>query len=195
MAERFEDRQSVSSLSCVFRSINRRTRVFRKDCDGSTAIEFPFVILPFLMFFVASVELGQLYFASQKLQQAAESLGRPIRTSTPVDFTSTRELIRQSLCSNEGGPLRGFFDCDKIRVDIRSPSDWSGAEMSNDYDKMQREGDALSLPEPGRIAIVRVGYPLPDFLNFNFFPGSSTDGNGRPVRMIAGVAAFRVEPR
>lgn len=168
---------------------------FRNDCSGSTAIEFSMLIIPALMFFAAVVEIGYLYYASQKVQLAADSVGRPIRTSSLAPVRNIGDLISQKLCSNQGGMLKGIFDCSKIRVDVRSPEDWQSADMSNDYDNMQTPTDSLSLPAPGKIAIVRVGYPLPDFLGFNLFPGSARDGNGRPVRMISGVSAFRVEPQ
>ncbi len=195
MAKSFGVIQSPSPRSGACGPGKAQKLSFRNDCRGTTAIEFSILIIPALMFFAAVVEIGFLYYATQRLQLAADSIGRPIRTSSLASVSSMADLIREKLCSNNGGLLKGTFDCDKIRVDIRSPEDWSKADMSNDYDNMQLPSGSVALPAPGKVAIVRVGYPLPNFLGFNFFPGSAKDGSGKSVRMISGVSAFRVEPQ
>lgn len=168
---------------------------FAHNRSGVTSVEFSLIILPFLMFFGTVLEIGNLYCSSQMLQLAAERIGRPIRTNSRASGATLGALIGATLCGRNGGLLDGSFDCDKIRVDIRSPDDWSHADMSNNYGAMQKSTDAVAQPAPGRIAIVRVGYPLPQIFNFSLFPGATTDPNGKPVRMIAGVSAFRVEPQ
>ena len=168
---------------------------FARDCRGVTSVEFSLIIAPFLMFFGATLEIGNLYYSSQMLQLAAESIGRPIRTNRMDSGATLGALIGAKLCARNGGLLDGSFDCDKIRVDIRSPDEWSQADMSNNYGAMQKATDAVAPPAPGRIAIVRVGYPLPQIFNISLFPGAATGPNGKPVRMIAGVSAFRVEPQ
>jgi len=194
-ANTFGDQRKPASAG-VRRSLRSGRISFRLDNRGATAVEFSIVIIPFLMFLSAIIEIGHLYYSAQMLQIAADSIGRPVRTSTLAAGTTIGALIEERLCSRTGGMLRGSFQCDKIRVDIRSPADWRSANMANDYNGMdQTRVSVIAPPGPGQIAIVRVGYPLPEFLNFNFFPGATTDAGGRTVRMISGVAAFRVEPR
>lgn len=188
--------QPNSTSAAARRSLHARCVSFRLDNRGTTAVEFAILIIPFLMFFAAIVEIGHLYYSAQMLQLAADSIGRPIRTSSLAAGTTLGALIEERLCSNSGGMLRGSFRCEMIRVDIRSPADWRSADMTNNYAGMDQARENVIIPPgPGQIAIVRVGYPLPELLNSNLFRNSTTGANGPIVRMISGVAAFRVEPR
>ena len=102
-----------------------------------------------------------------------------------------------------GGALHGLFNCSKVRVDIGSPDKWNAANMANEYESLKADrAAALNPPAPGRIAILRVGYPLPEFAGLFGVDSSGefkqiTEGtqmhDGRRVRMIMGIAAFRVE--
>ncbi|MGL1590454.1 TadE/TadG family type IV pilus assembly protein, partial [Vibrio parahaemolyticus] len=58
----------------------RIVRRFKRDDKGSTAIEFAFVIGPFLFLIFATIEVAMVFFASQLLETATADAARLILT-------------------------------------------------------------------------------------------------------------------
>lgn len=169
-------------------------RNFPRNASGAVALEFAIVALPFFALLFATLEIGLFYFFSSQLQMAAELASRDLMTGSLASGTTLQKFIDDKLC-HSGGLLNGLLDCTKLRVDIGSPDTWSNADVSNNYSDLGNDRQAtISPPAPGRIGILRIGYPLPEF---GGLIGAGDTGivnlNGERVRMIMGIAAFRVE--
>ena len=167
---------------------------FARSASGAAALEFALVALPFFALLFATLEIGLFYFFSSQLQMAAELASRELLTGSLASGTTVQQFIDNKLCQS-GGLLNGLLDCSKLRVEIGSPDNWSAADASNDYSGLNDDPAALINPATaGRISILRIGYPLPEFAGLI---GASNTGvvvhNGQRVRMIMGIAAFRVE--
>lgn len=177
-------------------------RNFTRNVSGVAAIEFALVSVPFFGVLFAVMEIGLFFFYASTLQMATELASRKIMAGTLSPETTVESFINSELCQNKR-LLKGLFDCSKIRVDIGSPNSWSAADVANDYENLNADRKALANPPaPGRIGILRVGYPKPVFFNLfgigddheikQITEGTTIEG-GRRVRMIMGIAAFRVE--
>lgn len=180
--------------------LNRRD--FTGNASGAAALEFALIAIPFLSLLFAIMQIGLFFFYTSRLQMAAEISSRKIMTGSIVQGTTVQSFIANELCQ-DGGALHGLFDCSKVRVDIGSPDSWNVANIANEYARLKADRAAsLNPPAPGRIAILRVGYPLPEFFSLFGVDSSGevqqiTEGTqiheGQRVRMIMGTAAFRVE--
>lgn len=173
---------------------NRSVSDFSRSASGAAALEFALIALPFFALLFATLEIGLFYFFSSQLQMAAELASRELMTGSYASGTTVQKFIDDKLCQS-GGLLRGLLDCSKLRVDIGSPDTWSKADVSNNYTGFDNNLQAtINPPAPGRIGILRIGYPLPEFAGLI---GAGDTGivtlNGERVRMIMGIAAFRVE--
>lgn len=167
---------------------------FVRSASGAAALEFALVALPFFALLFATLEIGLFYFFSNQLQLAAEIASRELLTGSLASGTTVQQFIDDKLCQS-GGLLNGLLDCSKLRVEIGSPDNWSAADVSNDYAGLNDNRTASINPAAaGRISILRIGYPLPEFAGLI---GAQNTGvvvhNGQRVRMIMGIAAFRVE--
>lgn len=181
---------------------------------GTTAIEFAMISVPFLGLIGAIFETGTVYFRTAQLQMATESASRAVLThSLPAGYTYDK-LVRERLCtwknadgttgSVQPGTLGQMFDCDQLQVDVQALSSWSGS--TNNSLPTHLRTDAITLPAPGQIAIVRVVYPMTVLMGL--VGGSPMTGGGgyKQIRngqtqsgstwtyKLMGIAAFRVEP-
>ena len=167
---------------------------FARNESGVAAVEFALVALPLFALLFAIMEIGLIHFYSSNLQMAAEIASRELMLGALAPQTTLQKFIDEKLCYT-GGPLKSLFDCSKLRVEIDSPESWETSDTKNNYNAFSNNLNAIiDPPAPGRIGIVRIGYPLPEFAGLI---GAGDIGivnfNGQRVRMIMGLAAFRVE--
>lgn len=172
-----------------------RQSSFPRNTSGAAAIEFALIAIPFFALLFATLEIGLFHFYSSQLQMAAELASRELMTGSLASGTTLQKFVDTKLCQ-KGGLLGVFANCnDLLRVDIGSPDSWKSADVANNYLGYGNDRQKVIVPPaPGRIGVLRIGYPLPEF---GGFIGAEQTGvvtyNGQRVRMIIGVAAFRVE--
>lgn len=189
-------RKSVATdlLKICWRRRHYSSTDFARSASGAAALEFALVALPFFTLLFATLEIGLFYFYSSQLQMAAEIASRELLTGSLASGTTVQQFIDNKLCQS-GGLLNGLLDCSKLRVEIGRPDNWSAADVSNDYAGLDDNRTALINPAAaGSISILRIGYPLPEFAGLIGAPNTGVvEHNGQRVRMIMGIAAFRVE--
>ena len=177
-------------------------RAFATSVSGAAAIEFAMVSIPFFGALFAIMEISLFFFYASTLQMATELASRKIMTGTLAQATTVESFIASELCHDKG-ILKVMFDCSKLRIDVGAPDSWRAANVANEYENLGADRAAsVNPPAPGRIGILRVGYPKPVFFNLfgidesggvkQITEGTTMEG-GRRVRMIMGIAAFRVE--
>jgi Flp pilus assembly protein TadG len=190
----------------------RLRRGFAADRAGTTAVEFAMIAVPFLGLIGAIFETGTVYFRTAQLQMATETASRAVLTHSTAAGLTYKQFVDQNVCTwkSQGvvkpGTLSTMFDCDKIMVDVRNPSDWSSANTANDFFNSPNSGTSvIPMPAPGKIAIVRIAYPMTvisGILGGGVFAGQTygqiregqTYYNSAWTTMLMGIAAFRVEP-
>ncbi|MCC3247214.1 pilus assembly protein [Methylocystis sp. WRRC1] len=185
---------------------------FIADREGTTAVEFAMIAVPFLGLIGAIFETGTIYFRTAQLQMATETASRAVLTHSTAAGLTYKQFVDNNICTwkTQGvvkpGTLSTMFDCDKIMVDVRSPANWGAADTGNNfYNSPNAGGSVIAMPAPGQIAIVRIAYPMTvisGILGGGVFKGQSygqirtgqVQYNSAWTNMLMGIAAFRVEP-
>jgi len=164
---------------------------FRKNKDGTTAIEFAMVATPFLAMMFGIFGLGFFFFTTFTLENAVEQAGRLIRTGQVDALNMSEANFKTKVCER----LPVFVDCTQnLRVFVQSFPD--NAQNLNPLSCLAN-GDltGASAYNPGasdQIVLVTACYKweLPAKLPFLDLGNMGTSGD----RLIQAVATFRNEP-
>jgi Flp pilus assembly protein TadG len=158
--------------------------------EGSAAVEFGMVALPFILMVFAILELGLVFVTDSVLENATIETGRLVRTGQASAQSMTAAQFKTSLC----GRMSIFAaDCaGRATVDVRRipqfattpPDPMAGGSFNNGvltYDNGQ----------PGDLILVRVWYRQPLLTTF-LGQGLSRLNDG--AAMLTATTAFRNEP-
>src|SRR5262249_1810080 len=101
---------------------HRLTQRFMRKQDGSAAVEFSIVAIPFLALTFAILETALVFFASQTLESAVQDSARLIMTGQAQTSGWSADQFKQQVCTKMNG---GLFDCaNKLLVDVKSYSNF-----------------------------------------------------------------------
>ena len=86
--------------------------------DGSVAVEFAMIIVPFVYLTIAIIELAMMTAASNMLEAAVNESSRSIRTGQIQEQTALppQEAFEEELCSH----LFVIVDCDEVSFEVIS---------------------------------------------------------------------------
>lgn len=165
--------------------------------DGTAAVEFGLVALPFLLFVVAIVGYGLYFFTESSLEYGVEAASRKIRTgqvnsagTARPDHQMTSAEFKRSVCAAAGT----LIDCNKLRVHVQSRNSWSGisapacAKSNGDLsDSAGQDNDPVSQASGGasQIVMVTVCYKFDPATTFSFLMLPS---------ILQAATAFKSEP-
>ena len=170
-------------------------RLVRRD-DGSAAVEFGLVIVPFIGLLFAIMETALVFFAGQVLETAVADSARLILTGQADSAGYNATTFKTQVCNR----LLALFDCTKLQLDVRTASSFSSANLARPLVpdplkpgqmKVDTSSFGYQSSTPGQIVVVRVVYEWPTFvtgLGLNL--SDLSDGN----RLLMSTAAFRNEP-
>lgn len=173
----------------IVRNGLRRPRLpsFRRAADGSVAVEFAIVSIPFFTLLFAIVETALMFFVGQALDSALTKTSRQIRTGEVASFTVNG--FETKLC----GYMAGFSDCTtRLTVDVQncgasftncdlsSPIDGEGKLKAMDFDSYKG----------GEKMVVRAFYTWPVFAQMLSAGARLKTGE----RVIGAVLTFQNEP-
>lgn len=158
--------------------------------EGSAAVEFGMVALPFCLMLFAILELGLVFVTDSVLENATIESGRLIRTGQASAQNMTAEQFKNALCSR-----MSIFSADcptRANVDVRvipqfnvNPPDPMAAGSFDDSALSYANGN------PGDLILVRVWYR--QSLLTTFMAQGLSRLNDGTVRLTA-TTAFRNEP-
>jgi len=182
------------AMGSPHRSGRRRRRGFLRSLlhasDGSAAVEFGMVALPFILMVFAILELGIVFVTDSVLENATIETGRLVRTGQASAQSMTAATFKTSLC----GRMSIFSaDCaSRATVDVRvipqfattPPDPMSGGTFNNGV-------LTYSNGVPGDLILVRVWYRQPLLTTF-LAQGLSRMNDG--AAMLTATTAFRNEP-
>ena len=169
-------------------------RPLRRDLlrnrDGSAAVEFALVALPFCFMIFAILEVALIFTLDSVLENAAIDTGRLVRTGQASAQGMTATEFKENLCSR-----MSIFsgDCaEKATVDVRVIPQFDTLPP----DPLAGEGfDPSGLTydngNPGNLVLVRVWYQHPLLTSF-LSQGLSQVGDRTAV--LTATTAFRNEP-
>ena len=180
----------------VLRRLSAR-RWLRND-EGSAAIEFAIVALPFFMFVLGIVGIGLYFLASNSLEYGVEAASRKVRTGEAQKGSSTVDQFKQQVCDAAGS----YIDCSKLSVIVQSAASWSGISpqacvdsKGNMIGSTGSTGDLMSkyTGAASEVVLVTLCYQWDLATSFTFLNlGKNSDGSGPSI--IQAATAFRSEP-
>ena len=174
---------------CRFTPV-RAVRRFIRRPDGSVAIEFGLVALPFFALIFAVLETAIIFFASQALETAVADASRLIMTGQAQTQGLTQATFKETVCAR----IYGLFKCDSgIYVDVRTSSSFGSVTLSSPVDAGGNfVNDFTYQPGgPSDIVTVRLFYQWPVYVSLLGFNLQNINGG---KRLLAATAAFRNEP-
>ena len=141
---------------------------FLRNEDGSTAIEFGLIALPFMLFVLAILCMGLYFLVSVSLEHGAEAASRKIRTGQVESNAVTVGQFRNLVCQNVGPAMAG--------------STGKASEAISKYSGAASE-----------VVLVTLCYRWDLANNFKFLKlGSGANGSGPAI--IQAATAFKSEP-
>ncbi len=164
-------------------------RRLRRAQDGTSAIEFALLGVPFIALLVAILETGLVFFSQQLLQTATTAAVRSIMTGQAQTAGTTSAQFKQSVCDNASS----IFNCANMYVNVQKFSTFSGMSQMSPISNgsFNSAGLSYAMGGPGDIILVQTFYKLAVSsgpLGFNI----SNIGGGQDL--IVGTAVFRNEP-
>lgn len=163
---------------------------FMRNRDGSAAVEFGLVVLPFCIMIFAVLEVALIFTLDSVLENAAISAGRLVRTGQASAQGMTATEFKAQLCSRMSifsgdCPARASIDVRVIPQFDTTPPDPLAGEGFDPSSLTYANGD------PGDLILVRVWYQHPLLTTF-LSQGLSQIGDRTAV--LTATTAFRNEP-
>ncbi len=96
---------------------------WRKDEDGTTAVEFALVGLPFLFMVIGIIEMALMFTAQSLLEASTAQAARQIRTGA-VQQGGGEDAFTDAMCNF----ARVFIPCEEIQYQVVSMDNFGDAE-------------------------------------------------------------------
>jgi Flp pilus assembly protein TadG len=191
------------------RASGRASR-FHPDKQGSVAVEFGLVAIPFLALLLAMFQTALVVFTGQVLDTALQDTARLIMTGQATTMSADDFVTGpKGLCSR----ITALFDCagaygaKTLQIDIRAPSAFANAVLTpptvsgSSINWGTSDGKPLySNTTKNQIVIVRAALLQPIYLSFPVnFMGSNMDSGLKTAgsstsRLMMSTVAFMNEP-
>jgi Flp pilus assembly protein TadG len=177
--------------ACIHRLLpSRLMRRFVRHQEGSAAVEFAMVALPFLGLTFAILETALVFFAGQTLETAVADSARLIMTGQAQSASWSKDDFKTAVCNH----IYGLFDCaNGVYVDVKTYT--SFAAISSDPPITDGRFDPTNLNyspgDVGDIEVVTLYYQWPIYVSLLGNNLSNLNGNNR---LLMSTAVFRNEP-
>jgi Flp pilus assembly protein TadG len=161
---------------------------FRRSREGSTAIEFAMVSIPFFTLLFAIIETALLFFVGQMLESSASQAARQIRTGQAHQAAMTREQMEEQICTG----MINLTNClANLHLDVRTYASFGAVSLGSPLDESGEFTDLqYDIGATSQIVVVRAFYTWPKF--FHLLPTTSSLPDGS--YLLGSVIAFRNEP-
>lgn len=109
--------------------------------EGSTAVEFSLVAIPFMIMTIGIIEIALAYTASSLFQGATEAASRLVRTGQIQQAGGNPEdMFRDALCDN----AVVLVDCDSIQLEVLNMPGGSFSEAGDYLAQFDEDGNLVS---------------------------------------------------
>ncbi len=170
----------------TFLSTWARAGKFRRNRDGVVAIEFAFVILPFLAITLGTLEIAVVHLMRSSISNAVESASRPIYTGSAG--CATVETVKTEICSHIA--MQNETNCKaNLKVVLEELTDFTGQRQSVDSD-FNQINDFVDPGESESVMLLRTYYRW----NIMFPLMSDALGGENGEILLGSNTAFRNEP-
>ncbi len=174
------------------RGLRRLIVRFGRKNDGSAAIEFAIVAVPFFAILFAIIELAFVFWAGQVLETAVHDTSRLVMTGQAQKQNFDQARFKTELCAR----VFGLFSCNTgMIIDVRTSGAFATANLGKPAFKANGQVDDTGFQYqtggPGDIVVVRVMYEWPLFVRtFGLDLADTPSGK----RLLMSAVAFRNEP-
>ena len=163
-------------------------RLARQE-DGTAAVEFGMVAMPFLALVFAIIETALVFFANQVLETAASDGARLIMTGQAQEQGLSKDTFKEYVCSR----VYGLVNCTAgVHVDVQTVTSFASANLTkplNGDNELDTSGFKYEPGDAEQIVVVRLVYQWPTYVAMLGL--SNMAGNNR---LMMATAAFRNEP-
>jgi Flp pilus assembly protein TadG len=177
-------------------------RRFVRREDGSSAVEFGLILLPFIAMMFAIMETALVFFAQQTLETAVADSARLIMTGQAQNGAWQPADFKQRVCAR----IYGLFTCDSsafvssstspnVYVNVQTYSSFGGITYTPPLDRngnLDSSGFGYNTGGPGNIVVVQLFYQWPIFVSLMNL--GSLSNMAAHSRLLVATAAFRNEP-
>lgn len=156
--------------------------------DGTTAIEFSLLAVPFVMFVIAIIELSLMFLGDAVLNGAVYDASRVIRTGQAQASGDPEMAFSEALCSQAGLLL----DCAALEYQVETLESFEEADLEPEFDE---DGHMIPVPfDAGAVSdivIIRVVYlyPLLTPMIGRFFADSPNN-----TKLLMATTVMQTEP-
>lgn len=165
---------------------------FLRREDGSAAVEYAMVSLPFLGLVFAIVQTAIIFMAQQELETATEEASRLLLTGQAQIAGLTQAQFLTKVCNQ----LVALFNCNNVMVDVETANSFTDVSTAAPTLTFNAQGQVTNTwsytpGNPSTIVIMRVMYQWPLVkgpLSFNL--ANLSNGN----RLLMATAVFQTEP-
>ena len=169
-------------------------RRFRRNRQGSAAVEFALIAPLFFGMLFAIIETAIVFFAGQVLEQGTAESSRLMLTHQAQDSGMTETAFKTDLCNR----IKVMFNCygnlANITVDVKVFAPGTAITITDPIVSGSLTGPfSYSLPPSGspNTVVVRAFYQWPLYVTRFGYNISNLSGS---QRLLAATAAFHVEP-
>jgi Flp pilus assembly protein TadG len=186
-------RQSIRTkiTGRLLRLLPRRAlRRFIRQQDGSAAIEFGLVALPFLALTFAIMETALIFFAGQTLEAATAASARLIMTGQAQTAGFSATTFKTAVCNQ----IFGLFDCaNGVYIDVKSYANFASVSTTQPITNGQLDTSNMAYTPggPGSIVVVSLYYQWPVYVSLLSNNLQNLTGN---KRLLVATSVFRNEP-
>jgi len=177
----------------------RRIRRYLKNKQGTAAIEFAILAIPFFTLLFAVLELAIVFFINSTLSHAVSEAGRQVRTGN-FQACGSKETFKDLVCAN----MSGLGNCDKrLRLDVLSEDTFGAITLPIPPDPPEIDpADPASTDDIENGDWVDTSASAPVVIRGLYYhklvlPSELTrleSLEGRGIRVLAATTAFQNEP-
>jgi len=131
---------STSRSASFYRKARRRAGRFGRDTRGVTAIEFAFVIGPFLVLTMGTIEVALVHLMRSSVSNAVEHASRPIYTGEAG--CATAQSVKTDICSRIA--MQNTTACTanlKVVLEQLNDFDSKRSDMADEFDDIEDSVD------------------------------------------------------
>jgi hypothetical protein len=142
---------------------------FKKNEEGTTAVEFAIIGGPFFLLIFAIIETSLLFFANQYLETVIDDVARLYRTGQIANI-DTKAKLRTEICSR----IVALFTCSDLKFHVDAAPKFSGLEDPLDPSAHLDADGNFDPPErfppnlcPNQVLELTASYEWPIYANYS----------------------------
>lgn len=169
----------------------KESKNFKNDTQGTTAVEFALLAMPFMLSVIAIIEMSMFFASGMLLESAVQDAARVIKTGQ-VQQSSGDQLqdFLDAVCDRAGV----LMNCDNIQYQLKKLNDFNDDLTPNVDDEANLQPPDLfqiNQVTSGCVAMVRISYP---YRFFTPFFGTIWGNYGGNKRLLMSTVVLQVEP-